>query len=149
MPRRAPQPRKTCTAATGDRLTNVPVHIEPALLFPHEAADFALYAAFAVEPVVRSELHCARRVQGPAIRRGNDVQPAPLHVWIEIHGRWTGGGVPSAQEVAGIKDDEGGIPGAHELLGRGRVRLAPVEASAAIDVLLAGEARAGAVMEPG
>lgn len=149
MPRRAPQPRRTCTAATGEPLANVPVHVEPALPFPQKAADFALDAAFAVEPVMGSELHGARRIQGATIRCGNDVQPAPLHVWIEVHGRWPCGGVPGAQEVAGIKDDEGRIPGAHELPGRGRVGLAAVETSAAIDVLLTGETRASAIAESG
>ncbi|GAT89766.1 hypothetical protein CVCC1112_4426 [Paenarthrobacter nicotinovorans] len=57
--------------------------------------------------------------------------------------------MPRPQQIPGLKDHEGRIPGPHELLCGGRLGLPAMEPAAAFVVLLAGKAGAGTVAEPG
>ena len=83
-------------------------------------------------------------VQGAALARRQDVQPAPFNVRVQVQGGRPGVRVPRAQKVIGVKDHKGRVARTHELFRRGRVGVSAVEASTALGVLLSGQTGASA-----
>lgn len=147
---RAPRRRRACTGSTAEaccrstRLADVAVEVVPAPVDPQEAAVFALDSAFAVGTVMCCELDRPFGVQGSALARGQDVQPAPFNVRVQVQRGRPGVRVPRAQKVIAVKDNKGGVARTHELFRGGRVGVSTMEASAALGVLLSGQTGASA-----
>ena len=118
------------------------VEIVPLAFRLDEAAGFVVDAPFAGLPEMRLELHGTLVVQRPAALDGHDVQPPPFDAGIKVKLRGPGVRMPRLQEIRGVQEHEGAIAGTHQLFCGGCPGGCTVEAPAAINILLAGEARA-------
>jgi hypothetical protein len=131
----------------GDRRRSAPVKSDGVEVVPlasrlKEAAGLVMDAPFTVLPEMCLELHRALVVQRTAALRGHNVQPAPLDAGIQFKLKGPGVRMPRLQEVRGIQDDEGGVAGTHQLFCCRCLGGGTVEATAAINIWLAREARA-------
>lgn len=115
--------------------------VEPAPALPHELAVLREDVPLAIEDIDGAETHRAGGVEEPAARCLQDGEAIPRELRVKLQRARPGGRVPGPQEVLDVAEREGGVAGAHQLLGRRRGRAAVVPPAARV-VLLTESARA-------
>lgn len=99
------------------RFADLTVDVIPAIVFPDKTADLVQHQYPAPGRGAGDELH--QGLIGVTFLFPHHVEMSPARNGGRVDGCRSGGRVPGCQQIVGVFDNIGGVPGAHQGAGRG------------------------------